>query len=197
MRKPPISHTSRAGGPVTVIYAPGGACPAGHPARRRYTGHAGRNTGGERATDPVDAQAAAPAPDTLRAAIDRIIPPDDFPSATAAGVDVFIARHLAGDGAALAPILAAWLEALDRESRAGDGAPFAALPPARQDSLLERVEAGAVTTAWPVPPREGFALLVTLANEGYYGDPGGGGNRDGVGWRMIGYETGLPAVPPR
>ena len=37
-----------------------------------------------------------------------------------------------------------------------------------------------------------FARLVELAHEGFYADPGNGGNRDAVSWRMIGYETHVP-----
>jgi hypothetical protein len=36
---------------------------------------------------------------------------------------------------------------------------------------------------------------VELAHEGYYADPGNGGNRDAVSWRMIGYDPRLPTTP--
>ena len=127
--------------------------------------------------------------DTLRAALDRIIPSDDFPGAWDAGVGDYIARQLAGDLRDLTPTLAAGLNALDMEARLRDDAPFALLPTARQDALLEWIERGAVMARWPVPPAAFFAQLVRLAAEGYYGDPGNGGNRDEVSWRMVGYRS--------
>ncbi len=131
---------------------------------------------------------------TLRAAIDRLIPPDDFPGAWEAGVGEYIRRQLAGDLRHLDLILREGLIALDQEARLLDGQPFAALGPEEQDAVLERVEQGELETraVWTVAPREFFVLLVALTNEGYYGDPGNGGNRDEVAWRMVGYTTRLP-----
>ncbi len=54
---------------------------------------------------------------------------------------------------------------------------------------MSRVEAGAVATPWPVDPAAFFRNAVAHAAEGYYGDPANGGNRDGVAWRMIGFEV--------
>jgi hypothetical protein len=128
----------------------------------------------------------------LHAAIDRIVPPDDFPGAWDAGVGDYILGQLAGDLRHLAPLLEAGLAALDAEARAAHGLPFAVLVPVLQDLLLGSVERGDIAAVWPVPPREFFALLVHLTMEGYYADPGNGGNRDGIAWRMIGYDPRLP-----
>lgn len=130
--------------------------------------------------------------DTLRAAIDRIIPPDEFPGAWDAGAGRYIRRQLAGDLRHLAPMIDAGLAALDAEARVTADRPFAALPADRQDLLLTAIERGAVRTPWPALPREFFAALVRLVNEGYYGDPANGGNCDAVSWRMIGYDPRLP-----
>ncbi len=35
-------------------------------------------------------------------------------------------------------------------------------------------------------------MLVRLTAEGYYGDPGNGGNREAASWQMIGYDPRLP-----
>ncbi len=130
--------------------------------------------------------------ETLRAAMTRIIPPDDFPDAWEAGVGVYLQRLLAGDARHLAPWLAAGLDALDAEARARDGCPFAALSPESQDRLLDRVARGDVRTTWPVAPPEFMATLVRLVNEGYYADPANGGNRHAASWAMVGFDPRLP-----
>jgi hypothetical protein len=126
---------------------------------------------------------------TLRALVDRLIPPDDFPGGWDAGVGDYLARHLAHDLGPLRDQYRAGLDALDAEAQATAGARFAALDTELQDALLGRVEAGAVVTPWPVDPIVFFRHAVEHAAEGYYGDPGNGGNRDAVAWRMIGFEV--------
>ncbi len=127
----------------------------------------------------------------LRAVLNRIVPADDFPNAWDAGVGTYVARQLAGDLASQTADIAAGLDALDAEAQAGSGAVFAALDPEQQDALLTRLERAQVSTVWPVDPSAFFDQLITLTVEGFYADPGNGGNRDAVSWRMIGF-TGLP-----
>ena len=122
---------------------------------------------------------------TLRAAIDRIVPPDQFLGGWEAGVGDYLARQFTGDLAALIGQYEAGLDALDATARRMHAAPFAALPIATQDSLLSQVEMGAAGAELA----QFFALLVTHTMEGYYGDPGNGGNRDAVAWQMIGFEV--------
>jgi gluconate 2-dehydrogenase gamma chain len=69
------------------------------------------------------------------------------------------------------------------------GRHFADLDAAMQDEILVWIEAGEVAATWPVKPVIWFRMLVEHAMEGYYGDPGNGGNRDAVSWRMIGFEV--------
>jgi hypothetical protein len=130
---------------------------------------------------PFSSQQAA----TLRAAIDRIIPPDDYPGGWDTGVGDYLARQFARD---LAPQLGAYqsgLDQIDSTAHAGSGAIFAELTPAAQDALLAQIEAGAHGDDLA----RFFRLLVGHAMEGFYGDPGNGGNRDQVAWRMIGFEV--------
>src|SRR5262249_24474741 len=97
----------------------------------------------------------------------------------------YLARQFARD---LAPLLDAYrsgLDQLDCTARAATGAAFTELAPAEQDALLIQVEAGAHGDDLA----RFFRLLVAHAMEGSYGDPGNGGNRDGVTWRMIGFEV--------
>jgi hypothetical protein len=126
---------------------------------------------------------------TLRALIDRLIPPDDFPSGWEAGVGDYLAGQFTGDLRPLLDQYRAGLDALGAEAQAACGAHFAALAAETQDALLGQVEAGTVVTSWPVDPARFFRQAVEHAGEGYYGDPGNGGNRDAVGWRMIGFEV--------
>ena len=126
---------------------------------------------------------------TLRALIDRIIPADDFPSGWDAGVGDYLDRQLSGDLSALVEMYRAGLDALDGEARAMTGVDFAQLAPDTQDEVLRRVEAGDVSADWSVDPSAFFRTAIEHAAEGYYGDPGNGGNRDEVSWRMIGFEV--------
>ena len=113
---------------------------------------------------------------TLVAIIDRLIPQDDFPSASAAGVDRYIVRQLEGD---LRERSAMILDGLDRLGRAG----FDQLSAAEQDAMIQQLETG------DDRDRLFIQMLIQLAHEGYYADPGNGGNRDAVAWRMIGFEV--------
>jgi gluconate 2-dehydrogenase subunit 3-like protein len=126
---------------------------------------------------------------TLRALVDRIIPADDFPSGWQAGVGDYLARQFERDLRPQLDRYRAGLDALDAEAQASAGLRFAELDAADQDALLRRVEAGAVTVAWPIDPVAFFHAAVEHAMEGFYSDPGNGGNRDGVSWRMIGFEA--------
>lgn len=126
---------------------------------------------------------------TLRAALDRVIPPDDFPGAWDAGVGDYILRQLAGDLAPLLETYRAGLEGLHYESLSASGRPFAELTPESQDLLLGRIERGEAQAPWPTDAQQFFALLCEHAAEGYYSDPGNGGNRGGAAWRMVGFEV--------
>ncbi|HJZ49742.1 MAG TPA: gluconate 2-dehydrogenase subunit 3 family protein [Roseiflexaceae bacterium] len=126
---------------------------------------------------------------TLRALIDRIIPPDDFPSGWEAGVGDYLEGQFERDLRPQLDRYRAGLDALDAEARAAAGAGFAELGAAEQDALLSQVEAGQVTVRWPIDPAAFFSAAVEHAMEGFYSDPGNGGNRDGVSWRMIGFEV--------
>lgn len=130
-----------------------------------------------------DRQAAA-----LRAAVDRIIPADDAPGGWEAGVGDYFAHLLTRESRFLSPTRLG-LDALDAEARVIGGASFAALTPSAQDALLSRVEAGEVRADWPLDAADFFRRLVSQAMEGFYADPGNGGNKDGAGWKMVGYRV--------
>lgn len=124
---------------------------------------------------------------TLEAVAEQILPADDTPGARDLGVIHFIDRALGSFAAwMLEPIRAgvADLESAAREA----GAPaegFAALPPERQRELLAAIEFS-----------EFFFLTRTLVLLGAFADPVYGGNRDGAGWRLIGFENRGAYEPP-
>ena len=123
---------------------------------------------------------------TLRAAADRIIPPDDFPGGSE-GVEGYLIKLFAREGRDLAALYAPGLDALDAEAHQRANTAFADLDAAAQDALLAAVEAGAVQAPWPVDPAAFFATLAEHVIEAYYSDPGNGGNPGAQSWKMVGF----------
>jgi len=148
----------------------------------------------------------------ITAAVARLIPADDLgPGAVEAGVPTFIDRQLAGpygSGARWymqgpwspglptqgyqtrltpAAMYRAAIKAIDaavvRESRGGS---FARLAAADQDAFLQRMEKGDVALDG-TDAKGFFAQLLQNTLEGFWSDPIYGGNRDLVGWKLIGF----------
>jgi gluconate 2-dehydrogenase gamma chain len=67
-----------------------------------------------------------------------------------------------------------------------DGKLFSALSADEQDDVLRKMEAGKVSLTG-TDGQEFFALLLQGVQEGYLADPIYGGNKDMVGWKMIGF----------
>jgi len=119
---------------------------------------------------------------TLRAAVDRIIPADEWgPSASEAGLLPFLNQQLATSLADRLPEYRVGLSALDAEARAAhDGAAFDALTPAAQDALLTSVAAGQTRADWgTLSPPAFFRELVEHTQEGFYASP--------AGWSLVGF----------
>ena len=137
---------------------------------------------------------------TLRAAVDRIIPPDEYPGGWESGVCEYLARQFEGD---LLPVFRDYgegLTALEAESVALFHKRFASLSDKERDTVLRHVEAGEVLTVWNVAPQVFFRLLVRTTAEGFYSDPEQGGNRNRVSWAMTGFEepeSASPGMPAR
>ena len=113
----------------------------------------------------------------LRAVIDRLLPADEFPSATGFGADRYILQMLDSDAEPVRELIRYGLGELDRQQ-------FLTLDAAKQDALLKALEG----EVWS-------GRLVELTAEGTYADPGNGGNRDAASWKMLGYEHRLPDGP--
>jgi len=148
----------------------------------------------------------------VEAIVDRLIPPDaDTPGGKEAGCAAFIDRELAGtygsarrlymrppftDGSPeqgpQSPLTPAaryrrGLAALDKYCRqAYGGKTFVQLSDAQQDTVLTGMQKGPI--AFETVSATGFFEQI-LANtrEGFFADPAYGGNRNMVGWKMIGF----------
>ncbi len=116
----------------------------------------------------------------LIAVIDRIIPQDDFPSASEAGVMGYLEPQLHTGAAVHLPIILAGLRGLDATARKDFGCGFAELSAEQQDALLMQIE-----------NEPFFQRLIELTAEGFYAEPQNGGNLGEISWKMIGF---LPRV---
>jgi gluconate 2-dehydrogenase gamma chain len=136
--------------------------------------------------EPLEALTAAEA-DLLEAICARLIPTDDNgPGAREARAAHYIDRALAGALKDERETYRAGLAALDRYAAASRGRPFTALSPDDQDSVLVDVETGAAT-GFAGSPARFFALVRSHTWQGTFGDPYYGGNRNFIGWDLVGY----------
>jgi len=147
----------------------------------------------------------------VEAAVARIIPTDDTgPGASEAGVAVFIDLQLAGawgDGAHLyrhspfligtpqqgyqlaftpAEMFRLGFAKLDEASRKAHGAAFADLTAQQEDELLALAEQGKLDFG-VLPSAVFFGALLDVVMEGFFSDPIYGGNRDKIGWKLVGF----------
>ena len=148
----------------------------------------------------------------IEALVDRLIPPDpETLGGKDAGCAVFIDRQLAGpygsaeglymrgpftdgtpeqgDQSPLTPAARyrQSLAALDKYCRTMyAGKSFPQIPDNEKDKLLSGLEKGQVRLEGVSGPAF-FELLLQNTQEGFFADPVYGGNRNMVGWKMIGY----------
>ncbi len=113
----------------------------------------------------------------LAALCDQIIPADDFPSASQAGVVTYIDRQLARHYRRHQNAYRDGLEQSDAMSRKRYGKSLADATTAQQLQIALVLEK---------EHRAFFELVRQHTMEGYYGSPRHGGNRDAVSWRMLG-----------
>ena len=124
---------------------------------------------------------------TLEAVVARLIPNDgNGPGALEAGASRYIDGALGDALAAHRPAYAAGLAALDAYARTAAGAAFAELAPERQDAVLTDLEQNRATGFTPSSAAF-FDLVLGHTLEGTFGDPNYGGNRDFIGWELLGY----------
>ncbi len=114
---------------------------------------------------------------TLKAICDQLIPADDFPSASEAGVLTYIDRQLTRHYRRHRKTYLDGLEQANRISRESFGTALENASPQQQQ---------VVVTALESQNHPFFELVREHTLEGYYGSPRHGGNRDAVSWRMLG-----------
>jgi gluconate 2-dehydrogenase gamma chain len=123
---------------------------------------------------------------TIDAMAARIIPGDaDDPGAREAGCVIYVDRMLAGFGREQQSLYRAGLRALDDHCREQLGDRFSALDVAAQDRVLADVE-----RSWEDGPGtlgHFFRVVREHVVQGFFCDPAYGGNRGGVGWRLVGF----------
>jgi len=131
----------------------------------------------------------------LAAIADQIIPSDQNPGASWAGVVNYIDRQLCGPFQYLQKTYREGLAAVDQTSRSVHGKLFADLESQQQIELLHVIEQGHVPASiWSqTSSADFFRFVLDHTMQGYYGDPRHGGNREGVSWKMLG----IPYPPIR
>lgn len=133
------------------------------------------------ALTPAQAEAVA-------ALASRILPAvDGRPGAREAGAPYFIDRALATFNAAQRPLYSEGIADLNRRARmnAANAVSFAALTPVQQDEVIREIE----TT----PFFQAARLDVIV---GTFALPSWGGNRDYMGWHLLGFEHQMRFQPP-
>jgi gluconate 2-dehydrogenase gamma chain len=117
----------------------------------------------------------------------RIIPTDDTPGAKEAGVAWFIDQGLSTFGTGEQPLIRDGLVTLARDvARAHRGKRrFSELSAEQQDAMLKSMEQ---------TPFFGFTRFVTIA--GLLALPKYGGNKDYIGWDLVGQERTFEVKPP-
>jgi len=116
---------------------------------------------------------------TLTAVCDRIVPEDEYPSASQAGVLNYIDRQLMRPYRRHRNAYRHGLQDIDTASRKRFGADLASLTQQRQLEIVTDLERQG---------RSFFELVRSHTLEGYYGSPRHGGNRDAVSWKMLGLD---------
>jgi gluconate 2-dehydrogenase gamma chain len=141
------------------------------------------------AQDPAPAFKALTAAEAadISAAVERIMPSDETPGAREAGVIYFIDNAFSTFLKDALPSARKDLKDLNRRATKRDrnARSFAQLKPADQDAVLREIEQTQL-----------FGGLRYLTMVGMFGNSSWGGNRDNVGWTLIGFEPHAIHKPP-
>jgi gluconate 2-dehydrogenase gamma chain len=148
----------------------------------------------------------------VEAAVARMIPTDDLgPGGIEAGVPEFIDRQLAGEFGqgtrwymqgpwskgegtqgyqsrmTPAAMYRAAIPAIDAAvGKAFAGRSFAQLPGEEQDSILSKIESGQLDLG-QIEAKSFFEMFLQNVMEGFWSDPIYGGNKNMIGWKLIGF----------
>jgi gluconate 2-dehydrogenase gamma chain len=121
----------------------------------------------------------------LTAMAARIMPTTSTPGATEASAVSYILGALSGAYADLMARYRRGLHALEQYCVAEMGAPFARLGEDRQDAVLADLAAGKLADVGA--DGDFFQLVRAHVMEGMFCEPAYGGNRDMIGWRLVGF----------
>jgi gluconate 2-dehydrogenase gamma chain len=117
----------------------------------------------------------------------RLIPGDSSsPGAKEAGAVIYIDQSLAGYYSFLQTFYRQGIDGLSLLSKTKYNASFVNLSEDQQDEILHEIEDSLIDD---VPSRMSkfFAVVYEHTLEGTFGDPLYGGNRNAVGWKLIGF----------
>jgi len=153
--------------------------------------------------------------DVITAAAERIIPKDaNGPGATDAGVVYFIDRQLSSEygmagkrytagpyilgvptqgdqfGLPMRERYRLGVEGMQAYAQKLYQNDFKALTPEQQDGILKDMEGGRATEFNGITGQQFFSLLLAHVKAGFFADPLHGGNRDMVGWKLVGFPGG-------
>jgi len=121
----------------------------------------------------------------VEAAAARIFPTTSTPGATEAGVLNYVERLLTEAYPKLATQYRNGCRALDRHAKQRFGLGFRHIPESNQDAVLRDFEGGDVPSFKRAP--EFFETLRRHTMEGMLGEPAYGGNREMIGWQLVGF----------
>jgi gluconate 2-dehydrogenase gamma chain len=130
---------------------------------------------------------------TIAAFVERLMPSaPGKPGSHDAGVLNYIDLALAGAYSDLQDFYRRGLAQLDAYCRKTHNEHFVRLDAARQDEVIRTMEEGKATEfTWPTG-QEFFNTLRTHTMEGMFADPIYGGNKDYVGWKLVGFPGAQP-----
>ena len=148
----------------------------------------------------------------VEALVNHMCPADkNSPDGVEMGLNIFFDRALAGSwgqgdrlylqgpfpkgsanqgyqlGMTPAALFRAGTEGLTEYCAATYKKPFDALPASDKEQILKALQAGKIDLPNGVPAKTYFAQLLQMFYEGMFADPIYGGNRNKMGWKMIGY----------
>jgi|SRR6185503_13420854 gluconate 2-dehydrogenase gamma chain len=123
--------------------------------------------------------------ETLELIAERIFPKTDTPGAVEIGAINYIDSALAGDYAPLVPLYRQGLRAVHRHARARFGRTFRSLTDEFKDDVLAAFESGSVAEFKDAA--EFFETARCHVLEGIFCEPQYGGNKDMMGWRLVGF----------
>ncbi|MDR1356120.1 MAG: gluconate 2-dehydrogenase subunit 3 family protein [Tannerellaceae bacterium] len=126
--------------------------------------------------------------DCLIALCEQVIPADDTPGATDAGVIFYIDNAVAHYFPKTISRYKSGVASLQAYCIGEHGSPFETLPTQVQTDIMKRMESGDLPASdgWEgVSPKSFMSMLVEHTMQGFYGPPRHGGNRHYASYRML------------